>query len=249
MSFSSEVKEELSKIHNLANKANVKAEFIGYLISNNINIEGKYIKYSTENEYNINRLNKLLNNLFIEYKFNMQGKSYFIKIKKKDVLSKIEEIYIRSDINKIYINQDINFSDQEKRSIIRGTFLGGGTFNNPNNTYYIEMILSTYENAEYIHKLLIEYNILTKFLVRKKGFSVYTKSAEEISKILALMGSNKAVLNFEEIRVVKETRNNVNRIINCETANLNKIVNASVKQIEDIKYLKEKNEFKYLPDS
>ena len=168
---------------------------------------------------------------------------------KKHVLSKIEEIYIRSDINKIYINQDINFSDQEKRSIIRGTFLGGGTFNNPNNTYYIEMILSTYENAEYIHKLLIEYNILTKFLVRKKGFSVYTKSAEEISKILALMGSNKAVLNFEEIRVVKETRNNVNRIINCETANLNKIVNASVKQIEDIKYLKEKNEFKYLPDS
>ena len=73
MSFSSEVKEELSKIHNLANKANVKAEFIGYLISNNINIEGKYIKYSTENEYNINRLIKCLTNLYIEYKFNMQG--------------------------------------------------------------------------------------------------------------------------------------------------------------------------------
>ena len=74
-----------------------------------------------------------------------------------------------------------------------------------------------------------------------------SKEGETISKILAFMGASSSVLKFEEIRVVRDMRNNVNRIVNCETANLNKTINASLKQIEDIKFIKDKNKFKNLP--
>ena len=78
---------------------------------------------------------------------------------------------------------------------------------------------------------------------------LYLKDGEEISSFLALIGANKAVIKFEEIRVIKETRNNINRLVNCETANLNKTINAAVKQIEDIKKLKKDKKFETLPDN
>lgn len=75
------------------------------------------------------------------------------------------------------------------------------------------------------------------------------KEADEISKLIALIGANKAVLNFEEIRVVRQTRNNINRLVNCETANLNKTINAAVNQINAIKALKRNKKFEGLPDN
>lgn len=82
-----------------------------------------------------------------------------------------------------------------------------------------------------------EFNIIFKELERKSSYSLYSKDGEEISKFLALIGASKAVINFEEIRVIRDIRNNVNRKVNCETANLNKTVNAAVRQIEDIKFI------------
>ena len=76
--------------------------------------------------------------------------------------------------------------------------------------------------------------------------SLYLKEGEDISKLLAFIGANKAVLKFEEIRVLRDMRNNVNRIVNCETANLNKTINAALKQIDDIKYIKKMNKFNKL---
>jgi len=78
---------------------------------------------------------------------------------------------------------------------------------------------------------------------------LYLKEGEEISSFLALMGAAKAVIKFEEIRVIKHTRNNINRLVNCETANLNKTINAAVKQIEDIKKLKKNKKFEILPEN
>ena len=93
------------------------------------------------------------------------------------------------------------------------------------------------------------FDIYFKELNRKSGYSLYMKEGEEISKILAFIGASSSVLKFEEIRVMKETRNNINRMVNCETANLNKTVSAAVKQIEAIKLLKKENKFKELNDS
>lgn len=247
MSFSKDIKEELSKLNTLSNKDNVKFELIGYLISNNANIVKEKIRYSTENEYNINRFNKLLNNLKIDYKIELQGKVYSI-IFKKIGLDEIE--YLRDKIQ-INIDNKINIKKDEilLKSLARGSFLGGGSLNNPNNKYHLEILFSTIKNAKFVLKLLKEFRIEAKILERKNSTSIYIKEAEEISKVLAFIGANKSVLNFEEIRVMRDTRNNINRLVNCETANLNKTINASVEQIEQIEYLQKIGKFDGLPEN
>ena len=136
-----------------------------------------------------------------------------------------------------------------EKSFVRGVFLGSGSINNPKNKYHIEIILNNIDISEIIIKILEKYGILLKLLNNKTKISIYSKDGEEISKFLAFIGANKAVIKFEEIRVYRDMRNNVNRIVNCETANLNKTVNAAVKQIEAIKRLKETGEFNNLPDN
>lgn len=231
MSFSYSVKEELSKLNNLANKDLVAAELQGYLITTNALDIGNKIKFSTENEYNINRFNKLLSNLKIDYNIKMQGNVYIITFKKQDESEKNE------------------FSEEEQKAIVRGAFLGSGSINNPNNTYHLEILINKKEDVQIIKNILDKYQIHVKELKRKKCYSIYIKEAEEISKFLALIGATKSVLDYEQIRVVKETRNNINRIVNCETANLNKTINAAIEQIEAIKKLKQTKKFESLPDN
>lgn len=247
MSFSFNIKEELSKMNNLSNKEAVRAEFIGYLISNNITVTKNKIKYSTENEYNINRLNKILNNMNIDYNIELQGKVYSITFKRQE----FENLEYKN--NNLQIKQDElivnNKNELIYKGIVRGTFLGGGSLNNPQNKYHLETVFSTKNNAEFILEILKQFNIEAKMLDRVKSHSIYIKEAEEISKYLALIGAYKAVLEFEQIRVVRETRNNINRLVNCETANLNKTINASVTQINAIKYLKKIGKFDELSDS
>ncbi len=247
MSFSSNVKEELSKLSTLKDKQSVKAELIGYLITNNINIDKKNIRFSTESEYNINRFSKLLSNLNImNHEIDIQGKIYTISLKKIDfgeIVNLEDENLILKD--NIYVNKQLE-DEICIKSIVRGAFLGGGSINNPENKYHLEMAFSLKENAEYIADILKGYEIECKILNKSHCYSLYSKEGETISNLLAFIGASSSVLKFEEIRVVRDMRNNVNRIVNCETANLNKIINASLKQIEDIKLIKEKNKFKNL---
>lgn len=224
MSFSSEIKEELSKTNNLKNKEEVKYEFLGYLISSNIAIKKNKIEYSTENEYNINRLNKLLNNLNIDYDICVKGNLFVIKFNIENITD--------------YINLLGNIEKENlKKAFIRGSFLGSGSINDPNKKYHIEISLENKQYANILKNILKEFEITFKELERKSSYSLYSKDGEEISKFLALIGASKAVINFEEIRVIRDIRNNVNRKVNCETANLNKTVNAAVRQIEDIKFI------------
>ena len=247
MSFSKDIKEELSKLNTLSNKENVKFELIGYLISNNTSTIKERIRYSTENEYNINRFNKILNTLKIDYKIELQGKVYSIIFKKVN----LNEIEYKE--NKIQINigneLDIKKDELMLKSLARGCFLGGGSLNNPNNKYHLEILFSTLKNAKFVLEVLKKFGIGAKLFERKNSTSIYIKEAEEISKMLAFIGANKSVLNFEEIRVMRDTRNNINRLVNCETANLNKTINAAIEQIEQIEYLQKIGEFDNLPEN
>ena len=253
MSFSSELKESLSKIPNLKNKELVKFELIGYLISNNTTCDKKNIYYSTINEYNINRFSKLLSNMEISnFKIDIKGKNYVITLPKISQLQEVEykekDIEISLDFEKQIQNLN-NIKEQEEmaiKALTRGIFLGSGSVNNPENTYHLEIILSTKRNAQIVKGLLEKMQIHLKELERKNGYSLYIKEGEEISKFLAFIGANSSVLKFEEIRVIREIKNNVNRKVNCETANLNKTINAAVRQIEAIKKLKETGKFKNL---
>lgn len=141
--------------------------------------------------------------------------------------------------NKSSMKQD----EQLKRLLIREQFIKTGYMNNPNKDYHLEILFSSKRKAEEFKLMLEEFDISTKLIMKNQKHMIYIKDGEEISKFLALIGANSAVLKFEEVRVIKETKNNINRIVNCETANLNKTINASVLQIEDIKLIKKKKKF------
>ena len=235
MSFSSDLKVELSQINNLKNKQEVYAEFLGYMMTKNADIQPKIIKFSTENEYNINRFAKLLNNMNItDYKINITGKTFSITFKNNGDFDNIDE-------QRLY---EILLTDNLKKAYIRGNFLGAGSINDPKNKYHLEIIFKNAEYAEITSRMLAIYGVTTKTLER----TAYIKDGEEISKFLALIGGHSTVLKFEEVRVLRDMKNNVNRLVNCETANLNKTINASVKQAELIKKLKQSGKFNNLPD-
>ena len=244
MSFSSKVKEELSKLNNLANKEQVQAELIGYLISNNCSVTNENIKFSTESEYNINRFSKLLNNMsIIDYDIDMSGKNFIITFINEEASNLVHMIN-----NKLYITE-VKDDEEYVKALIRGIFLGSGSMNNPENKYHLEIALSTKQSQDVVLKLLKEYEIRVKVLNTKSSYSLYMKDGEEISKFLAFIGANSGVLKFEEVRVVRHMNNKVNRIVNCETANMNKTMNAAVEQIEAIQYLKDTMAYEKLEDS
>ena len=246
MSFSSDLKEELSKINNLAKKEEIKSELVGYLISKNATITKNNIRYATESEYNINRFSKLLSNLNINHNIDVNGRTFIIKVKKKD----IKDIVIINE-NEILMKEEIKFeNNQEKlRAIIRGMFLGSGSINNPENKYHLEIIFSNHQTLETAIYILEKLDIKVKKMNVKNKYYIYLKEGEEISKMLALIGANKAVMKFEEIRIQREMRGKVNRLVNCEAANLNKTINASVEQIAAIHKLKESGKFNKLNDN
>lgn len=244
MSFSSDIKQELNKNSNLVNKEIVKQELLGYLLSGNTSIgKDNKIKFSTESDYNINRFSKLLTNLNINHQIDITGKTFFITIKKKEIewLPIIE--------NKIVLTGQIGKKEEEKRAFIRGLFMGAGSVNNPENKYHLEIIVANEENLWMVKELLENLGIHIKILQTKQKNSLYLKEGEEISKFLALIGANKAVMQFEDIRVQREMRGKVNRLVNCESANLNKTINASIEQIAAIRKLKQDGKFNKLDEN
>ena len=235
MSFSSEIKEELSKLNNYKNKKLLKSEFLGYVLCGNTYNRQDYLEFVTENEFNIERFYKILFNLEINYEPDIRGKLYVAIIKKDDEINNLLKI-------------NTNPNDEEKKSIVRGSFLGAGNITDPKKSYHLEIVFNEKENAMYILNICKDYNINLKLIETDEKYFLYIKDADNISYFLALIGSNKGVLSFEDVRVTKEIKNNVNRLVNCETANLNKIVNASVDQINDIELIKKLKKFDELPE-
>lgn len=228
MSFSSEVKQELSSINTYSKSNLIEAELIGYLMSANIKEENEKIEFITENEFNIERIYKILFKLKIEYEPETRRKTFVAKINKPN-LRNIENLE----------------TEEEKKALIRGIFLGSGSINDPTKKYHLEILSKNKDVAQYIQNILKSFNIKAKIL--EMNNTIYIKEGEEISKFLAFIGAQKSVLKYEEIRVMREIRNNVNRQVNCETANLNKTISASVMQIEAINYLKKVKKYEELP--
>lgn len=234
MSYSSDVKEELSSFNNWKNKDLLEAEFLGYILTGNVLENEDYIEFVTENEFNIERFYKILFNLQIEYEPEIRGKCFVAKISKKDVQDRFSKL--ESSIN-----------DDVRKTIIRGAFLGAGSVTSPEKTYHLEILFGNKKNAEYISNLCKNYGVDFKLIENKDKYMIYLKETDQISMFLACIGANKAVLKLEDIRIFKEMKNNVNRLVNCETANLNKTVDAAVLQIEDINFLRKINRFEELP--
>lgn len=235
MSFSSEVKEELSKLNNFKEKESLKAELLGYMLTWNMKQSAEKIEFLTENEFNVERFYKILFNLNLSYEPEVSGKYFKTTIQKSELTDEV-------------LNLSLNANNEVLRAIVKGAFLATGSVNNPENKYHLELNFIERKNAEYVLNICKDNSVNLKILESKGKIILYIKEGEEISKFLALIGANKAVMRFEDIRANREMKNNVNRLVNCETANLSKTVNASLNQVNDIKLIQKFKKFDELSE-
>jgi len=136
-----------------------------------------------------------------------------------------------------------------KRAFIRGAFLVAGSISNPNKSYHFEIVCTDERKAKQLQNIIQTFHVEAKIILRKKSYIVYIKEGAQIVEILNIMEAHVALMDMENIRILKDMRNTVNRKVNCETANINKTVNAAVKQIEDIKLIQHQKGFEWLEDS
>ncbi|WP_027092614.1 DNA-binding protein WhiA [Cohnella thermotolerans] len=136
-----------------------------------------------------------------------------------------------------------------KRAYLRGAFLAGGSVNNPEGSSYHLEIASMYEeHCRALVELANKFHLNARFIERKKGFILYIKEGEKIIEFLSIIGAHQALFKFEDVRIMRDMRNSVNRIVNCETANLNKTIGAAVRQIDNIKLLEKEVGLENLPE-
>ena len=136
-----------------------------------------------------------------------------------------------------------------RRAYIRGAFLASGSVSDPEKGYHFEIVCADSARAEQLSAMLESFGIEAKITLRKHSYILYVKEGAQIADILNVMEAHVGLMKFENIRILKEMRNSVNRQVNCETANLNKTVSAAVKQIEDIQYIQKTIGFEQLPEN
>lgn len=143
-----------------------------------------------------------------------------------------------------------NLNEELIKAIIKGAFLSSGCITDPNTSYHFEIALKNKACSEFLINLLSFLEFTPKLIKREKHsqYVIYVKEAEQISTLLNLMDASKSLLDFENIRVEKDVKNNINRTVNCETANLTKTINASLKQIDAIDKIKKNNKFNTLDE-
>ncbi len=265
MSFSSNVKNEISKIkieENCCQKAELSALI---KMTGTIQITGGNqigIRLNTENAAIARRIFTLLKTNYSIHTQVMMSKNRQFKRRYSYTLligpeNSSEELLISLGILKertgIRINQKIPKKIIEKdcckKAYLRGAFLGGGSISDPEKTYHIEIVANNKSFAADIMDLINTYGLNAKIVNRKNSYVVYMKESENIVDFLNIIGAHNALLNIENIRIFKEMRNNVNRLVNCETANLSKTVNAAMRHINNIQYIKDNIGLKRLPKS
>ena len=266
MSFSATTKNELSRIP-LTDRCCAMAELAALVRMNGtIQISGMKkinLKFTTENAAIARRIFSLLKAIYnteveVMVRRNKQLKknnNYLIIINNKDISRKIlEDIGFIRDESSVF---NPNFTIPEeliknrccRRSYIRGAFLGGGSISNPEKTYHLEFVTSNEEHAIDLSSVINSFGLNSKIVIRKENYVVYIKEGEQIVDLLNIIGAHQALLKLEDIRVLKNVRNNINRIVNCETANLSKTIDASMRQVESIKYIKNTIGLEKLPEN
>ncbi|APH17785.1 DNA-binding protein WhiA [Clostridium botulinum] len=253
MSFSLKVKNEVCK-HVEVNKQEAIAELSAIMkVSGTLLFTNKQFnfKITTENAAIARLVFKILKEHFgihteIMIKKNNSLKKnniYIILISEEEgVKSLLKEVgIIKETINVFSLDYNISKSiiecDECKRAYIRGAFLGGGSISNPEKTYHLEFVTHNEEYAKDLSNLINSYNLNSKVIKRKNSYIIYLKEGEQIVDLLNIIGAHASLLELENVRIMKEMRNNVNRLVNCETANLSKTVNAAVRQVESIKFI------------
>lgn len=231
MSFSREVKEELA--HHLGKSRHCQLAELAALIA----FEGKILTDESENDLLKEKYALLTRKLL-----HTDEKQIFEAVKMwNEDTHKPEKT---ETVNGILLQQTCC-----RRAYIRGAFLAEGSISDPNKSYHFEIVCKSTEQAAQLQEIINGFGMDAKIVARKKHQVVYLKEGAQIVDILNIMEAHISLMNLENVRILKEMRNSVNRKVNCETANISKTVNAAVKQVEDIEYIRENAGLDSLPDN
>lgn len=265
MSFSGEVKEELSGYLPAARHCQIAELAAIFGMCGQIQREksGLWVRIHTENIAVARKYFTLLQKTF-NIKADMcvrrnaylkKSRTYIIVITNQDEVQRfLEALKIEDETgnlteNKKITDQRILQSSCCRRAFIRGAFLASGSISDPEKFYHLEIVCTSQEKAEQMRQIINSFPVEAKIVKRKKYHVVYIKEGERIGEMLRIMEASLAVMNLENIRIVKEMRNSINRQVNCETANIHKTVSAAIEQINDIKYIREYVGFDNLPEN
>jgi len=262
MSFSTQIKNELARIYPNG-KCCRMAELSALLkLDGSFHILGKgkfAIHASTENAAVARKIVKLTSELFdlkhevlIRRSVLRKNNNYVVYIPSQPRLNQtLNEIGILDD--KMIIDSGIVprlvRKDCCAASYLRGAFMGGGSMGNPAKSYHFELDTDNEQLASDLLLLCKRFKLSAKLSSRKKNYFIYIKDGEGIVNLLALIGAHKTLLNLEDLRIVKDMRNKVNRLVNCDTANIDKTVKAALFQLKDIAFLDEEVGLSRLPGS
>lgn len=243
MSFSGKIKEELAQHYAKARHCNLAELSALVHMSGSFEKDGYgscILKLHTENDGVARKCFTLLGKIFnistdiaIRRNTAKGSCSYYIRAKGEELLA-VENVIVQAVCC--------------KRAYIRGAFIASGSMSDPDKSYHFEIVCGTLKQAEYLRNMINSFEMDAKIVKRKKSYVVYLKEGSQIVDVLNIMEAHVALLELENVRIMKEMRNTVNRKVNCETANINKTVSASVRQMEDIIYIRDNIGFDKLPD-
>lgn len=259
MSFAAQTKKELTQVE--ADTCCERAELSALLRMNgSVQLTNRKVilDISTENAAIARRIYSLIKKyydvhteLLVRKKMRLKKNNVYIVRIPTQVQEILKDLHIVSEGFNFTdgIDQQIIANNCCKRAYLRGAFMAGGSVNNPEGSSYHLEIASMYEeHCQALVDLANEYGLNARCIERKKGFIFYIKEGEKIIDLLSMIGAHQALFKFEDVRIMRDMRNSVNRIVNCETANLNKTIGAAVRQIDNIKLLQKEVGLESLPD-
>lgn len=251
MSFASEVKKELTNVE--VSECCQKAELYGIIrykanliilrnhfgvqISTTLSFVARRIMFLFKKIYNVKSKLQAIQRQNLDYKVK------YVLTFNEEEQEFLKDLGILNDDNTINydFNRKIIKCEQCKGSLIRGLFICQGSINDPKSSnYHLELTIENEEDIPYIYKYLEEVGIYPKTITREKGHVIYLKKAEQIGDFLKFVGAVTSLFKFEDIRIEKDYTNNFNRIMNCDIHNEQKALESAMRQLEEIKYISEK---------
>lgn len=266
MSFSGEIKEELSKVTD--GSRHCRLAELSAIISGcgqvMIDEDDRYeLEVRTENVCLARTYYRLVKKLFgIQATVILRKNEYLTKTstyhlmveEHEDAVRILKETCVLDEDG--FVRESVEYGQMEllkknccKRAYIRGAFLASGSVSDPQKSYHLEIVCQQKERAQVLKQVMKDLEMDARIVIRKKNDVVYLKEGEQIVSFLGSIGATRHLFAMENVLILKEMRNNLNRQVNCETANLNKTVSAAVRQIEDIRYIEECGEFQNLPEN
>ena len=240
MSFSSDIKEELGRQYSKSRHCQM-AELSGMIeLDGRIDEQDGTMYFKTDNPVLLEKYAILMRKVF-ELDISKP-------ISKEDT-DRIMQTFKWNRLEGATTNGLILQNTCCKRAFIRGAFLAGGSMSDPNKSYHFEIVCHTHEQAKQLQSVMQSFDTDAKIVERKGDHVVYLKEGSQIVDMLNVMEAYVALMNLENVRILKEVRNTINRKVNCETANINKTVNAAVKQVEDIELIRERIGLDNLPEN